>query len=74
MVTHDLDTIRDLATRVAVLADKKVLVEGTIEAVMQTDHPFIDAFFHGERGARAMGEAEKPLKRAQETSPQPHGK
>ena len=74
MVTHDLDTIRDLATRVAVLADKKVLVEGTIEAVMQTDHPFIDAFFHGERGARAMGEAEKPLKRAQEISPQPHGK
>jgi len=35
MVTHDLDTIRDLATRVAVLAEKRVLVEGTMTDVMQ---------------------------------------
>ncbi len=55
MVTHDLDTIRDLSTRIAVLADKHVLVEGTIMEVMQTKHPFIEAFFHGERGARALG-------------------
>lgn len=55
MVTHDLDTIRDLATRVAVLADKKVLVEGTIEEVMAVNHPFIEAFFHGQRGERALG-------------------
>lgn len=55
MVTHDLDTIRDLATRVAVLAEKRVLVEGTIEEVMQVKHPFIEAFFHGERGTRALG-------------------
>mgnify|MGYP001074443908 CR=1 FL=1 len=55
MVTHDLDTIRDLSTRVAVLADKQVLVEGTITDVMHTKHPFIDAFFHGERGNRALG-------------------
>lgn len=57
MVTHDLDTIRDLSTRVAVLANKQVLVEGTITEVMQTKHPFIDAFFHGERGTRALGAA-----------------
>jgi len=56
MVTHDLDTIRDLSTRVAVLAEKKVLVQGSIEQVMQTDHPFITAFFHGERGERALGQ------------------
>lgn len=55
MVTHDLDTIGALATRVAVLAEKKVLVEGSLEQVMQTQHPFIEAFFHGERGARALG-------------------
>jgi phospholipid/cholesterol/gamma-HCH transport system ATP-binding protein len=55
MVTHDLDTIRDLSTRVAVLADRRVLVEGTIMEVMQTKHPFIEAFFHGERGTRALG-------------------
>ncbi len=56
MVTHDLDTIGALASRVAVLAEKKVLVEGTIEQVMQTKHPFIEAFFHGERGERALGQ------------------
>ena len=55
MVTHDLDTIGALATRVAVLAEKKVLVEGTLEKVMETKHPFIDAFFHSERGVRALG-------------------
>jgi len=57
MVTHDLDTIRDLATRVAVLADKHVLVDGTIEDAMKMDHPFIKAFFHGQRGERALGQA-----------------
>ncbi|MDO8694892.1 MAG: ATP-binding cassette domain-containing protein [Sheuella sp.] len=56
MVTHDLDTIGALATRVAVLAEKKVLVEGTIDQVMQTKHPFIESFFHGERGVRALGQ------------------
>jgi phospholipid/cholesterol/gamma-HCH transport system ATP-binding protein len=56
MVTHDLDTIGALATRVAVLDQKKVLVEGTIEQVMQTKSPFIESFFHGERGERALGQ------------------
>jgi phospholipid/cholesterol/gamma-HCH transport system ATP-binding protein len=58
MVTHDLDTIRDLATRVAVLAEKRVLVEGTMTDVMQVEHPFVKAFFHGQRGARALGKTE----------------
>lgn len=59
MVTHDLDTIRDLSTRIAVLANKKVLVEGTLETVMATKDPFIEAFFHGERGVRALGQKAK---------------
>ena len=58
MVTHDLDTIGALATRVAVLAEKKVLVEGSLEQVRQTKHPFIEAFFNGERGERALGQNE----------------
>ena len=29
MVTHDLDTLFDLSTRIAVLADQKVIVAGT---------------------------------------------
>lgn len=58
MVTHDLDTIGALATRVAVLAEKKVLVDGPLDQVMQFKHPFIEAFFNGERGARALGKYE----------------
>lgn len=66
MVTHDLDTIAALSTRVAVLAEKKVLVQGTLEVVMQTKHPFLDAFFHGERAVRAFG--------ATQLKDTPHGK
>ena len=54
MVTHDLDTLFALSTRVAVLADKRVIVEGTPHEVAQFAHPFITTFFQGERGRRAM--------------------
>lgn len=54
MVTHDLDTLFALSTRVAVLADQHVVATGHPHAVAASDHPFIHAFFGGERGRRAM--------------------
>lgn len=54
MVTHDLDTLFDLSTRVAVLAEHRVVVSGTPREVMAFDHPFIREFFLGERGRRAV--------------------
>ena len=54
MVTHDLDTLFELSTRIAVLADKKVIVEGPPKEVIAFQHPFIHDFFLGERGQRAM--------------------
>ena len=45
MVTHDLDTLLALATRVAVLADKRVIVCDTVPEVLKFDHPFIHTFF-----------------------------
>lgn len=54
MVTHDLDTLFELSTRVAVLADQKVIVSGTPKDVMACPHPFIREFFLGQRGRRAM--------------------
>jgi len=54
MVTHDLDTIFALSTRVAVLAERRVIVSGTPQEVVRFDHPFIQHFFLGERGQRAM--------------------
>ena len=60
MVTHDLDTLFALSTRVAVLADKKVIVTGTPHEVAHFAHPFITQFFMGERGQRAMAPIQAP--------------
>lgn len=54
MVTHDLDTLYALSTRVAVLAEKKVIVSGPPRDVAYFDHPFTREFFLGERGLRAL--------------------
>jgi phospholipid/cholesterol/gamma-HCH transport system ATP-binding protein len=54
MVTHDLDTLFELSTRIAVLADRRVIVTGPPREVIAFQHPFIHDFFLGERGQRAM--------------------
>ena len=54
MVTHDLDTLFELSTRIAVLADKKVIVAAAPKEVIAFSHPFILEFFLGPRGQRAM--------------------
>jgi phospholipid/cholesterol/gamma-HCH transport system ATP-binding protein len=56
MITHDLDTLIDLSSRVAMLADKRVVACDTVEKVLRVDHPFIKEFFLGERGRRALGD------------------
>ena len=53
MVTHDLDTLFDLSTRIAVLADQKVIINAPPKEVVAFKHPFIDTFFLGPRGQRA---------------------
>ena len=45
MVTHDLDTLAGLATRVAVLAEQQIVAYGTPAEVLAVDHPFIRNFF-----------------------------
>ncbi|MEW5782030.1 MAG: ABC transporter ATP-binding protein [Pseudomonadota bacterium] len=55
-VTHDLDTIAALATRVAILAEQKILAYGPIDAIMRIDHPFVHNFFHSTRGRHAFAE------------------
>lgn len=63
MVTHDLDTMAALSTRVAVIADRRVLVAAPIEEAAAVDHPFIREFFLGRRGRRAL-QALPPERRA----------
>lgn len=54
MVTHDLDTLFALSSRIAVLAEKHVIAIGPTRDVLEVDHPFIKQFFLGERGQRAL--------------------
>ena len=57
MVTHDLDTLAGLSSRVAVLADQRIVACGPLPEVMAVDHPFIRNFFCCERGLAAMQKA-----------------
>ncbi len=54
MVTHDLDTLLALSSKIAVLADKKVIAYAAPDEVMAMEHPFIQDFFLGSRGRRAL--------------------
>lgn len=57
LVTHDLDTLYTICDRVAVLAERRVLVTDTIENLMEFDHPWVQEYFKGPR-ARAAQVAE----------------
>jgi phospholipid/cholesterol/gamma-HCH transport system ATP-binding protein len=49
MVTHDLDSLFSVCDRVAVLGNKKVLVEGTIEDMLKSEEPWVKSYFRGKR-------------------------
>ena len=48
-VTHDLDTLVSLSDRVAVLADKRIVANCTLQELEHIDHPFVQNFFQGIR-------------------------
>lgn len=49
MVTHDLDSLFSVCDRVAVLGNKKVLVQGTIEDMLASEEPWVKSYFRGKR-------------------------
>jgi len=53
MVTHDLDSLAAICDRIAVLIDKKIVVD-TMENLMQLNHPWIQEYFHGPRARAAL--------------------
>ncbi len=57
MVTHDLDSLQQVADRVLFLARTKVIGAGTLEEVAAVQEPEIQEYFSGPRGraARAAG-------------------
>ncbi len=54
MITHDLDSLHRVCDRIAVLAERRVLVEGTIETVLANEHPWVKSYFQGPRGRAAL--------------------
>lgn len=54
MVTHDLDTIHQIVDRLTLLGEGKAIAEGSLEEVLQVNHPLVDYFFqkglHGSAG------------------------
>jgi phospholipid/cholesterol/gamma-HCH transport system ATP-binding protein len=51
MITHDLDTIFRICTRVGVIVDRR-MVQDTRERIVDHPHPWIKAYFHGTRATR----------------------
>ena len=54
LVTHDLDTLHACCDRIAVLAERKVLVSGTMTQMLAVDHPWVREYFHGPRARAAI--------------------
>lgn len=49
MVTHDLDSLFTACDRIAVLGQKRVIVEGTIEEMLKIEEPWVKSYFRGKR-------------------------
>jgi phospholipid/cholesterol/gamma-HCH transport system ATP-binding protein len=56
MITHDLDTIFRVCNRVGVIVDGRMIV-GTLDEIVEYDHPWIREYFHGERSRAPRSEA-----------------
>jgi phospholipid/cholesterol/gamma-HCH transport system ATP-binding protein len=48
-VTHDMDTLASLAERVAVLEDKHIIADCSLQELASIDHPFVINFFQSIR-------------------------
>jgi len=50
MVTHDLDTLHAVCSRIAVLSEGHIIATGPIESMLASEHPWLQSYFHGKRG------------------------
>jgi len=56
MITHDLDTIFRVCNRVGVIVDGH-MISGTLDEIVRNENPWIQQYFHGERGRALHGRA-----------------
>jgi phospholipid/cholesterol/gamma-HCH transport system ATP-binding protein len=52
MVTHDLDSLHTVCNRVAALAAGQIVAIGPMREVLQSPHPWVQAYFRGARGQK----------------------
>ena len=57
LVTHDIDTLRAVTDRIAVLVNKKLVI-GTISDLRKNKDPWIQDYFSGVRGRAALADME----------------
>ncbi len=62
LVTHDLDTLYKICDRVAVLGDKRILINAPLAEVEKFDHPWTQDYFNGERGRNAFNVSKLNMK------------
>ena len=53
MVTHDLDSLHTVCDRIAALGDGRIISQGPIDTMLESEDPWVRAYFHGKR-ARAL--------------------
>lgn len=61
LVTHDLDTLAALSSRVAVLAEQRILACDSLARIIEIEHPFIERFFRSERSRRAIARGKETV-------------
>lgn len=49
MITHDLESLNTICDRVGALADGRVVATGTIETMLESEHPWVSSYFRGRR-------------------------
>jgi phospholipid/cholesterol/gamma-HCH transport system ATP-binding protein len=57
LVTHDIDTLRAVTDRIAVLVNKKLVI-GTMDELRKNKDPWIQDYFSGVRGRAALASEE----------------
>ena len=56
LVTHDLDSLYAICDRIAVLAERRLLAIGSLQAMLEHTHPWLRSYFHGPRGRARVSE------------------
>jgi phospholipid/cholesterol/gamma-HCH transport system ATP-binding protein len=49
MVTHDLESLHAACDRIAALADGRIVAQGSMAAMLASEHPWVKSYFRGKR-------------------------